>query len=122
MPERIVDLSVTETAALVGVSRARVYQRITGYAGAGDAGRAIDTVIRETGRPGTRRGQQMRIPLAVALQWRTEREAAGQAVGEIPAEVQDQLVIDPPLPPSLSGGRTNGVSGEPVGMPAIRPF
>lgn len=113
----ITDLSVAETAKLVGVSRARVYQRITGYAGAGDSGRPIDALIRTTHRPGTRLGRQMRIPVEAALAWRTERELAGYAVGPIPDGITTPPpVLDDPhsLPPDAQP--------LPIGMPVFRPF
>ena len=69
------DLSVIETAALVGVSRARVYQRITGFPDQG-AGRPLAVVLQ---------GGRQRIPIAEAMRWRQERLAASFAVGPWPA-------------------------------------
>jgi len=111
MSEAAKDLSVAETARIVGVSRARVYQRIADYDG--DNARSLEAVTRESKRPGTRDGRQLRIPIAVALSWRAEREAAGQIVGVVPPEVSDQLLPPPPIPPSAE---------IPVGLPAFRPF
>lgn len=98
------DLSVSEAAILIGVSRARVYQRITGYAKDGKAGRPLDVVVRTTNRPGTRLGRQIRIPLASALAWRAERQASGLTVGQLHAEppapvvqVVDTSVVDAPV-------------------------
>jgi hypothetical protein len=116
MTEPITDLSVAQAAKLVGVSRARVYQRITGYAGAGDSGRPIDALIRTTNRPGTRLGRQFRVPLEAALEWRAERELQGLAVGPLPEGVTAPVVSDDPhaLPPDAQP--------LPIGLPVFRPF
>jgi hypothetical protein len=117
MTEPITDLSVAETAKLVGVSRARVYQRITGYAGAGDSGRPIDALIRTTNRPGTRLGRQMRVPLEAALDWRAERQLQDLPVGPLPDwYTESPEVLDDPrtLPPDAQP--------LPIGLPVFRPF
>ena len=81
------DFSVAEAAKIIGVSRARVYQRIVGYPKK-TSGRPITSIVRETGRPGTKQGRQIRVPIAEVLQWRSERESSGFAVGELPNNVQ----------------------------------
>lgn len=116
------DLSVAEAAKWIGVSRARVYQRITGYAGQGDAGQPLDVVVRTTHRPGTKMGRQFRVPIATALKWRAERQARGLPVGVIPdgvsleAPAASVAAVAPPPPP------TPDVSDAPVGMPTVSPF
>lgn len=100
------DLSVTEAARLIGVTRARVYQRAR-LPGVDGGGRPLASDLR-TDVPlrgvGVSRGEQIRIPLADALVWRSERAAQGLPVGPLPESVTPS--DDPPA----------------VGMPSIRPF
>lgn len=107
------DLSVSEAAAYIGVTRARVYQRLTGYAGAWDAGRPLNSIVRDTGRPGTRNGRQKRIAIEDALAWRTEREQAGLPVGP----------VTPTILAALGAALNDPIATAPtVGLPAITPF
>ena len=68
------DLSVAEVAVLVGVTRARVYQRINGETGAGEPARRVGCLPshRRVLTPGGR--MVTRVPLHAALAWRERRE------------------------------------------------
>ena len=109
-PIEVPDLSVAEAADFIGVSRARVYQRVTGTAGAWDAGRPLPSVLRETKRPGTKAGHQRRISIADALAWRMERETKQQPVGPITPAID------------LALAKYREATAPPVGLPAITPF
>ena len=50
------DLTVTEAARIVGVSRARVYQRISGLAGGWVAGKPLDATPKRSSNRGARDG------------------------------------------------------------------
>lgn len=104
------DLSIAEAATFIGVSRARIYQRVTGRAGGWDAGRPLQSILRETKRPGTKAGQQRRISIADALAWRMERETKQQPVGPITPQMDSLLA------------RYRELTTAPVGMPTIQPF
>lgn len=105
------EITVTEAAKIIGVSRARVYQRITGDAGSWDAGRPLPATVRPSTGRGHRNGQTLRIALDVALAWREERQTAGLDVGEIPPKYLDY--VPAPKPPAMP---------RIVGMPNISPF
>lgn len=110
------ELSVTQAAKLIGVSRARVYQRITGEAGGWDAGRPLPAASRPSEGRGTRNGRQLKIELDVALAWRAEREAAGQPVGPLPDALAEHATPTPPPVPPVAP------IAMPVGMPNFSPF
>jgi hypothetical protein len=100
------DLSVIETATLVGVSRARVYQRITGKPALG-AGRPL---------PVTVSGGVQRVPIIEAMNWRMDRLAEGLPVGPLPdwATVwSEQIARDA----KSRGDRVARVVG--IGMPGV---
>jgi hypothetical protein len=107
------DLSVTEAARLIGVSRARIYQRANAMHTA-KAGRHLPTETRSDvplRGVAVSRGHQIRIPLADALIWRAERAAQGLPVGPLPHNVAEIPVAAPdPAEPA------------PVGLPTFRPF
>ena len=110
------ELSVTAAAKIIGVSRARVYQRITGDAGGWDAGRQLPAEVRASTSRGHRGGKLYRIALDVALAWREERLAAGLEVGEVPPEYHHYIPgPKPPAIPKIPGTR-------PIGMPNLSPF
>lgn len=106
-----VELSVAQAAKLIGVSRARIYQRITGDAGGWDAGRPLEATPRPSTGRGHRNGRTLKIALDVALAWREERQAAGLEVGPVPPEYLDALPA--PKPPAMP---------RIVGMPNLSPF
>ena len=104
-------LSPQEVADLVGVSKARVHQRITGEP-ASASGAPLDA---ETYYVGTQ--LRYRVPAHAALAWRAERAAANQPVGPI---------TDPAL---LAFDRERIALRErttrqapAVGLPTFRPF
>lgn len=103
-------IGITQAARMIGVSRARMYQRITQQAGGWTPGRPFPA---ETGAPisaGARNGKQIRVALADVLAWRAEREAAGLPVGPIPDTLAEHIVPDPPTIPPI------------IGLPTISPF
>lgn len=106
-----IELSVTAAAKIIGVSRARVYQRITGDAGTWDAGRPLEAVARPSNKRGHRNGKMFQIALEVVLEWRAERLAAGLDVGPVPPQYQSHEPI--PKPPTIPPI---------VGMPNLSPF
>jgi hypothetical protein len=110
MPDELPDLSIAEAATFIGVSRARIYQRVTGRAGQWPAGRPLQSIMRETKRPGTKDGQQRRISIADALAWRMEREVKQQPVGPITPHMDALLA------------KYREATSAPVGMPTIQPF
>lgn len=95
-------LTVAEAAAMIGVTRQRVQQRI----------HSIERPIpaADTATPANRNGNRKAIPLETVLEWRAERQAAGQPVGPIP----DRLIAAPPIEPPKP------VIG--IGLPTVRPF
>lgn len=100
------DLSILEVAALVGVTKARVYQRLA------DPTDPLPSVKRSVTQ-GTR--AVTRVPIEAALAWRADRLKHGHAVGEAPLELLDQLLVPPPAPilimPSIQ-----------IGLPRFTPF
>ena len=101
------DLSILEVAALCGVTKARVYQRLA------DPTDPLPSVKRAI-TPGTR--AVTRVPIEAALAWRADRLEHGHAVGEAPLELLDQLLVPPPVPilimPSIPS----------VGLPRFTPY
>jgi hypothetical protein len=69
------DLGIAEVAALVGVTRARVYQRVNGETGAGEPARRVGCLPshKRVVTPGGR--MVTRVPLHAAVEWRERREA-----------------------------------------------
>lgn len=111
-------VGVSEAARIIGVSRARVYQRIAQPDGGWNPGRPLDA---ETGPPmarGARDGKQLRVKLVDVLVWRHERETAGQPVGPLP--VRPLPVIPAMLEPAITETANPSVST--IGLPAITPF
>lgn len=105
------EIPVTAAAKMIGVSRARVYQRITGDAGSWDAGRPLEASVRPSKSRGHRNGKMLQIALDVVLAWRAERLEAGLEVGPIPPEYQSHEPI--PKPPAIPPI---------VGLPNLSPF
>ena len=84
-------LTCAETARFVGVSRARVYQRVTmtHLGGSGGTRPLTHRKLAKRSQRGTDRfGRPVRvlvtIPYSVALEWRSERIARGLEVGATP--------------------------------------
>jgi len=100
------DLGILEVAALCGVTKARVYQRLAD---------PIDPLpsVKRSVTPGTR--AITRVPLAAALAWRADRLEHGHAVGEAPFELLDQLLVPPPTPVLI-------MPSIPIGFPRFTPF
>ena len=73
-------MPVAVAARLIGVSRARVYQRISGKAGTWTAGAPLAATIGKSGSKGARNGRQLRVSLSDALAWRAEREGKGHPI------------------------------------------
>ena len=112
------DLSVTEAARLIGVSRARVYQRAG--ATASTQSRPIATSTRDDvplRGVAVARGRSLRIPLADAIIWRAERAAQGLPVGPLP---HGTVVIggDEPINPAAP----EPLEPAPIGLPTFRTF
>jgi hypothetical protein len=100
------DLGILEVAALCGVTKARVYQRLA------DPNDPLPSIKRAV-TPGHR--MVTRVPTTAALAWRAERLAHGHAVGEAPLELLDQLLV-PPAQPVLI------MPSIPIGLPRFTPF
>jgi hypothetical protein len=98
------DLAVDEVAALCGVTKTRVYQRLA------DVENPLPCVKRAIGA-GSR--TVTRVPIHAALAWRAERLEHGQAVGPAPLELLDQLLTPPTAP---------AISPTSVGLPRFTPF
>ncbi len=114
------DLTVTEAAKMVGVSRARVYQRITGQAGGWDPGRPLPAILVRSTSRGARNGRQMRVDFHLAMEWRQERLAAGLSVGPIPAsDPEDAVPAPPPMPAKMTEPTEPVVT---IGLPVVSPF
>lgn len=113
------DLSVTEAAKLIGVSRARVYQRITGYAGHGDAGAPLSVTVQD----GPTR-KKYRVPIAIALTWRAERQANHLPVGPIPEHLVPAVssALQPITLAPMHDADQPQVISTTVGMPGMAPF
>jgi hypothetical protein len=106
-------LSASETAQLVGVSRARVYQRLDGW---DLQSRAIASVAEPSRHAYT--GVARRVPVAAALAWRTERLAAGAPVGPLP----DWLAVRTSEPAAPVTVDAPDDAPAPIGLPSLRPF
>ena len=107
------EVSVAAAARMIGVSRARVYQRVaSAMTDAGNHSKPLDATIRAAGGRGTRAGVQIRIELDVVMAWRDERIAAGLPVGAIPAQYWRDVVPKPPEIPVQPFS----------GMPNLNPF
>lgn len=99
------DLSILEVAALVGVTKARVYQRLA------DLINPLPSLKRVVTQ-GTR--AVTRVPIEAALAWRADRFEHGHAVGPAPLELLDQLLVPPPpilIMPSIQ-----------IGLPRFTPY
>jgi hypothetical protein len=98
------DLSVDEVAALCGVTKTRVYQRLA------DVDNPLACVKRAIGA-GSR--TVTRVPINAALAWRAERLEHGHTVGPASFELLDQLLAPPAVP---------AVAPPSVGLPRFTPF
>jgi hypothetical protein len=109
-------IGVVAAAKLIGVTRARVYQRINGTTGAEENMRpqtrlasVQDVRISRT----TGKAQSITlIPVAAAMQWRTERIAAGLPVGPM---------LDNAAPVVHAPSDEPGPDGA-VGIPSMRAY
>lgn len=104
-------LTPQEVADLVGVSKARVHQRITGEPPAA-SGAPLDA---ETFYVGTQ--MRYRVPARAALAWRAERAAANQPVGVITDGIIMALERD-----RIAGQERTTRQAPAVGLPSFRPF
>lgn len=104
-------LTPQEVADLVGVSKARVHQRITGEPPAA-SGAPLDA---EAYRVGTQ--LRYRVPALVALAWRAERAAANQPVG--PLTDAALLALDRER---IARKERTTTQAPAVGLPNFRPF
>ncbi len=103
-----VEIAIADAARIIGVSRARVYQRARDAAAM--SSRPLPVHNRASRARGIRDGRQWFLDLDDVLAWRAEREAAGLPVGPIPASIADHLVTAPPPIPPI------------VGLPNLSPF
>jgi hypothetical protein len=111
------DLSVLDVARLVGVSRARVYQRCIDPAAQNSRPLSSMQVLSNSVRGGMTR----RIPIAAALAWRNERLASGDPVGPLP----DWLAVrrsEPVEPLAVVASVVVEPDPPAVGLPVFRPF
>ena len=108
-------LPIGAAATIIGVSRARVYQRVGQYHG-WVPGKPLPSVPGATKRPGptnsTHGKAQLLVQLSDVLAWRAEREAAGLAVGPLPDELAEHILPEPPPLPSP----------DVIGLPTFRPY
>jgi hypothetical protein len=103
-------LSPSEVAEIVGVSKARVHQRITGEP-RDTSGTALDAELVRTGLT-----TRYRVPVDAALAWRAERAAQGLAVGPLSNEL---LAADRER---MARQMRTTTQAAPIGLPIIRPF
>jgi hypothetical protein len=116
-------LTVPEVARIVGVSRARVYQRISGLAGSWVAGKPLDATPKKSNNRGAREGKQLTISVEDVMTWRAERLEAGAEVGSLPPDLADWEVILPPPQPPIVPVTADDKRQEPaVGIPILTPF
>lgn len=106
-------VSVSAAARIVGVSTARVYQRISETA----EGTRIPAVTVPVSSKGRELTPRLRVDIVTVLEWRREREVLGQEVGPVPPAYQAYVV---PLPPPRPAPIETPFG--PVGLPATRPF
>lgn len=108
-------VGIAEASRIVGVTRARVYQRVNGVTGAGeDAPRAerIPSTQEAQLSPLTGRSRSVTVvPLSAVLRWRADRIAAGLPVGTVPDGYGAPPVVIAIEP-----------SDEPVGLPSMRAY
>ena len=109
-------VGIAEAARIVGVTRARVYQRVNGVTGAGEgatrAGRLESVQELRMGKKGGQAHSVTVIPVAAVLQWRAERIASGLPVGPVPDGYgAPTAVIDAP-----------SVADDSVGLPSVRAY
>lgn len=118
------DLTVAEAARIVGVSRARVYQRISGMAGGWVAGKPLDATPKRSSNRGARDGQQLTISVEDVMAWRAERMEAGADVGELPGHLAEwEVILPPPQPPIVPLTAKEPPPAAPaVGLPIVSPF
>ena len=104
-------LTPQQVADLVGVSKARVHQRITGDPPLA-SGAPLEAECIRTGFQ-----VRYRVPALAALAWRAERAAANQSVGTI----DDPALLA--LDRERIAQRERTTSAPPViGLPTFRPF
>lgn len=106
-------VSVSAAARMVGVSTARVYQRISETA----EGTRIPAVTVPMSSKGRELTPRLRVDIVTVLEWRREREVLGQEVGPVPTAYLTYVV---PLPPPRPAPIEHAPSS--VGLPATRPF
>lgn len=104
-------LTPQQVADLVGVSKARVHQRITGDPPL-RSGALLEAEVIRTGFQ-----MRYRVPLTAALAWRAERATAGQPVGPLNSPEMLQAARDW-HDAQLRTTRDTA----PVGLPNFRPF
>lgn len=117
-------LTVPVAARIVGVSRARVYQRISGLAGGWVAGKPLEATPKKSTNRGAREGKQLTISVEDVMAWRAERMEIGAEVGPLPAELADwEVVLPPPLPPVIPvTAEDKRLQESAVGIPIVTPF
>ena len=104
---------VAQAARMVGVSTARVYQRISESA---EGTRIPAVVVPRQRSDGRELAPRLRVDILTVLEWRRERELAGHEVGPVAPQFERFVVPVPPARPTpaeLVGS---------VGMPSTRPF
>jgi len=117
-------LTVPEAARIVGVSRARVYQRISGLAGGWVAGKPLDATPKKSTNRGAREGKQLTISVEDVMAWRAERIEAGAEVGPLPPELAEwEVVLPPAVPPIVPvTAQDKRQPDVPVGIPILSPY
>lgn len=104
-------LTPQQVADLVGVSKARVHQRITGDPPL-TSGALLEAEVIRTGFQ-----LRYRVPLTAALAWRAERASAGQSVGAL----DTPELVNAAREWHDAQLRTTREAA-PVGLPNFRPF
>lgn len=109
-------MSVPDAARAIGVTPARVYQRLSGKPRAGVP--IIGSRVLDVSRKGKTPRTVLHVDVVTVLQWRAQRLDAGEPVGPVPSAYIEH---DVPPPPARPTPNTEAV-GMAVGMPTVRPF